>query len=146
MATGWTVRGSNLGGGGGGIFRTRPDRPCGPTSLLYNGYRIFPGGKERLGRDADPSNPSSAVVKKVLNGMLMTNAGVKTFVYVMVFPIGTGTLLRTVILLCFGVCSRRLNYAQCLGPYLFLAYIEQLELFLFFTLLYFFEPIFKSAH
>jgi hypothetical protein len=30
---------------GGEIFRTRPDRPCGPPSLLYNGYRIFPGGK-----------------------------------------------------------------------------------------------------
>ena len=33
-------------------------------SLLYNGYRVFPGGKERPGRDADPSPPSSAVVKK----------------------------------------------------------------------------------
>ena len=30
---------------GGGIFRTRPDRPWGPTSLLYNGYRVFSGGK-----------------------------------------------------------------------------------------------------
>ena len=30
---------------GGEIFRTRPDRPCGPPSLLYNGYRVFPGGK-----------------------------------------------------------------------------------------------------
>jgi hypothetical protein len=30
--------------------------------LLYNGYRVFPGGKERPGRDADPSHPSSAVV------------------------------------------------------------------------------------
>ena len=27
------------------IFRIRPDRPWGPPSLLYNGYRIFPGGK-----------------------------------------------------------------------------------------------------
>jgi len=26
-------------------FRTLPDRPCGPPSLLYNGYRVFPGGK-----------------------------------------------------------------------------------------------------
>jgi len=26
----------------------------GPPSLLYNGYRVFPGGKERPGRDADP--------------------------------------------------------------------------------------------
>ena len=47
---------------GGGIFRTFPDRPWGPPSLLYNGYRVFPGGKERLGHDADPSPPSSALV------------------------------------------------------------------------------------
>ena len=33
-------------------------------SLLYNEYRVFPGGKERPGRDADPSPPSSAVLKK----------------------------------------------------------------------------------
>jgi len=29
----------------GEIFRIRPDRPWGPPSLLYNRYRIFPGGK-----------------------------------------------------------------------------------------------------
>ena len=46
---------------GGEIFRTCPDRPWGPPSLLYNGYRVFPGCKERPGRDADPSPPSSAV-------------------------------------------------------------------------------------
>jgi len=28
---------------------------------MYNGYRVFPGGKERPGRDVDPSPPSSAV-------------------------------------------------------------------------------------
>jgi len=33
-----------------------------PPSLLYNGYRAFPGGKVRPGRAADPSPPSSAVV------------------------------------------------------------------------------------
>ena len=49
---------------GGEIFRTCPDQPWGPPSLLYNGYLVFPGGKERPGRDADPSPPSSAVVKK----------------------------------------------------------------------------------
>jgi hypothetical protein len=27
------------------IFRSRPDRPWGPPSFLYNGYRIFPGGR-----------------------------------------------------------------------------------------------------
>jgi len=46
---------------GSEIFRTCPDLPWGPPSLLYNGYRVFPGGKERSGRDADPSPPSSAV-------------------------------------------------------------------------------------
>ena len=33
----------------------------GSTEFLYNGYRVFPGGKERPGRDADPSPPSSAI-------------------------------------------------------------------------------------
>ena len=49
---------------GGEIFWTCPDRPWGPPSLLYNGYRVFAGGKERPRRDADPSAPSSAVVMK----------------------------------------------------------------------------------
>ena len=62
LATGWTVRGSNP--GGGQIFRICPDRPWGPPSLLYNRYRVFPGGKQRQGRDAGPSPTSSAVVKK----------------------------------------------------------------------------------
>jgi len=43
---------------------TCPERPWGPASLLYYGHRVFPGGKERPGRDADPSPPSSAVVMK----------------------------------------------------------------------------------
>jgi hypothetical protein len=30
---------------GGEIFCTCPDRPWGPPSLLYNRYRVFPGGK-----------------------------------------------------------------------------------------------------
>ena len=43
LAKGWTVRGSNP--GGQEIFRTRPDRPWGLPSLLYNAYRVFIGGK-----------------------------------------------------------------------------------------------------
>jgi hypothetical protein len=43
LTTGWTVRRPNP--GGGEIFCTRPDRPWGPPSLLYNGYRVFLGGK-----------------------------------------------------------------------------------------------------
>ena len=49
---------------GGEIFRTCPGRPWGPPSLLYNGYRVFPGGKERPRRDANPSPPSIFVVMK----------------------------------------------------------------------------------
>jgi len=42
LATGCTVRRSNP--SGGEIFRTLPDQPWGPPSLLYNGYRVsFPG-------------------------------------------------------------------------------------------------------
>ena len=39
-------------------------RPALGLSLLCNRYRVFPGGKERPGRDADTSPPSSAVVMK----------------------------------------------------------------------------------
>ena len=35
-----------------------------PPSLLYNEYRVFPGGKERPGREVDPSPLSSTVIKK----------------------------------------------------------------------------------
>ena len=62
LATGWTVRGWNP--GEDEVFRTCQDRLWGPPGLLYNGYRVIPGGKERPGRDADPSPPSSAVVMK----------------------------------------------------------------------------------
>ena len=44
----------------GAGFSTRPDRPWGPPSVLYNGYRVFPGGKVRPGRAADHAPPSSA--------------------------------------------------------------------------------------
>jgi len=43
-------------------FSARPDRPWGPPRLLYNGYRVFPGGKVRPVRAADHSPPSSAAV------------------------------------------------------------------------------------
>jgi len=46
---------------GGEIFRTCPDRLWGPPSLLYNGYRVFPGGKEWPGLAADPSPAFGAV-------------------------------------------------------------------------------------
>jgi hypothetical protein len=61
LPKGWTVRGSNP--GGSEIFNTCPDRPSGPLSLLYNGYRVFPESDERPGRDADPSPASRTKVK-----------------------------------------------------------------------------------
>jgi len=48
---------------GGEIFRTLPDGPRDPPSLLYNGYRVFPGGKS-AGAWSWPPTPSSAEVKR----------------------------------------------------------------------------------
>ena len=59
IATDYGLDGPGIESWWGEIFHTCPDRPWGPPSLLYNGYRVFPGGKERPGRDADPSPPSS---------------------------------------------------------------------------------------
>jgi len=61
IATGYGLDGPGIESRWGEIFRTCPDRPWGPPSLLYNGYLVIPGGKERPGRDADHSHPSSAV-------------------------------------------------------------------------------------
>jgi hypothetical protein len=62
IATGYGLDGPGIESRWGEIFRNCPDRPWGPPSLLYNGYRVFPGGRMRPGRDADPSPPSSAEV------------------------------------------------------------------------------------
>jgi len=43
-------------------FSAHPDWPCGPPSLLYNGYWVFPGGEVWLGCATDHSPPSSAEV------------------------------------------------------------------------------------
>jgi hypothetical protein len=61
LATGWTVRGLNP--GGGEIFRTFPDRIWGPPCFLYNGYRDIPGGKASKALRL-PLTPSSADVKE----------------------------------------------------------------------------------
>ena len=63
FATGWTVRGSNP-GGGGEIFRTRPGRPWGTTQPSVQWVPgIFPEGKA-AGAWCWPSTPSSAEVKE----------------------------------------------------------------------------------
>jgi hypothetical protein len=45
IRTGYGLDGPGMNPDGDEIFRTRPDRPWGPPSLLYNGDRVFPGGK-----------------------------------------------------------------------------------------------------
>jgi hypothetical protein len=60
--------------GGGEIFRICPDRPWGPPSLLYNGYRVIPGGKAP-GRGADHPPPTSAEVKEKVELYLYSPSG-----------------------------------------------------------------------
>jgi hypothetical protein len=63
IATDYGLDGPGIESGGGDkIFRTCPDWPLGPPSLLYMGYRVFPRGKVRQGRAADHSPPSSATI------------------------------------------------------------------------------------
>ena len=45
IATRYGLDGPGSNSGGGEIFRTRSDRPWGPSSLLYNAYGVFLVGK-----------------------------------------------------------------------------------------------------
>jgi len=59
----------------GEIFRTRPDRPWGPPSLLQNGYRVsFPGVKGP-GRGIDHPPPYSTVIKERVEIYLYSPSG-----------------------------------------------------------------------
>jgi len=63
IATDYGLEGPESNPGEDEIYR--PSRPAwGPPRLLYNGYRVFPGGKVRPGLAADHSPPSSAAVKE----------------------------------------------------------------------------------
>ena len=54
---------------GGEIFRTCPDWPWGPPSLLYNGYGYFVGEK-RPGSGVDyPPNPVPKLKKVIFHVM-----------------------------------------------------------------------------
>jgi hypothetical protein len=61
--------------GGGEIFRACPDRPWDSPSLLYNGYRVFPGGKVQPGSAADHSPSTSAEV-------------MEEYIYISTHPLG----------------------------------------------------------
>jgi len=62
IATDYGLDGPGSNPDGDEIFRTCPHWPWGPPSLLYNVYRVFPGGKVRPRCAADHSPPSSAAV------------------------------------------------------------------------------------
>jgi len=52
--------------GGGEIFCTHPDQPWDPPSLLYNGYRVFPGEvKQPWSGIAHPTTYSAQVKERV---------------------------------------------------------------------------------
>jgi hypothetical protein len=64
ITTCYVLDGPESNPGGDEIFRTHPDRCCGPHSHLYNWYRVsFPRVK-RPKRDVDPSPLSCAEVKE----------------------------------------------------------------------------------
>jgi hypothetical protein len=73
LAMGWTVRGSNT--GGGEILHTRPDRPWGPPNLLYNGYRFSFPGLKRPGRGIGHPPPSRVGVKERVELYLYSPSG-----------------------------------------------------------------------
>jgi hypothetical protein len=59
---------------GGNIFRSRPDRPWGPPSLLYNWNRVIPRGKA-AGTWCSSPTPSSDQVKEEVELYLCSPSG-----------------------------------------------------------------------
>jgi hypothetical protein len=54
IATGYGLDGPGVESPWEWDFPHCPDRPWGPPSLPYNGYRVFPVGRKRPGREAGP--------------------------------------------------------------------------------------------
>jgi hypothetical protein len=99
MTTGMLIRGSNP--GGGEIFRSCPDWPWGPPSLLYNGYWVsFPGVK-RPGRGVDHPPLSSVRVKERVELYLYSPSGP-------LWPV----LWRTLTFMCLRVTNQMATACQ----------------------------------
>jgi len=83
---------------GGEIFRTRPDRPWGPPTLLYNGYRVFSGGNA-AGTWRWTPTPSSAGVKERIELYLYSAFGLSWPVlgwnFTFAFKLNSVALVRT---------------------------------------------------
>ena len=75
IATRYGLDGWGSNSGGHEIFCIRPDRPWGPPSLLYNGYRAsFPWVK-RLWRGVNHPPPSRAEAKERVEVYFYTPQG-----------------------------------------------------------------------
>jgi hypothetical protein len=94
--------------GGGEIFRSRPDRPWGPPSLLYTGYRVsFPGVK-RPGRAVDHPPSSSARVKERVELYLYSPYGPS-------WPVLGRTLPLQTVNYIFTQSPSKLRHLSCRG-------------------------------
>jgi hypothetical protein len=99
LARGWMVRGSNS--GRGKIFCTCPDRPWGPLSLPYNGYRVFPrgGGLNDLGVVL-PTHPLLVPISRKSRAIPLTPSG------------PSGLLWGTFTFYCSSILTFLLKYLQ----------------------------------
>ena len=75
-ATCYRLDGPGIESGGDEIFRTCRDRPWRQPSLLYNGYRVFPGGKA-AGAWRWQLTPSSAEVRGTVELYLYSPLGLR---------------------------------------------------------------------
>jgi hypothetical protein len=105
------------------FLRTCSDRPWGPPSLLYNGYRVFPGGKERPGRDAYHSPTSSAVGHERVELYLYSPYGPYCLYRTSVLVQGWLLPLRILLTKIFCICGVNNIYLWYLHIYLHTYYI-----------------------
>ena len=95
--------------GGGQIFRCRRDQLWGPPSLLYNRYRVFPGGKAAGTWRWQPTPSSAEVKERVWLNLYPPQPTVG------LYGLFSGELYLTFYLSCFsaGTCLVSLCHCRC---------------------------------